>query len=167
MSSVTVVELQWYLSNKYSIWIIRISVWLKEFGKSFDNKENFHNRQMNGRSFNKSHPWTSMKACVPESGIHGRDKWLYLAVSVRCNYLPSALDNLALAHTSSYKVNVPRKGRFSDTWGVLSDKMRRNTENDSRIVIDSDSFSPHSTGTKNVKADRNARTTVGTIMLSI
>ena len=63
-------------------------------------------------------------------------------------------------------MNLPRKGMSSDTWGVLSDRIRRNTENDSRIVIDSDSFSPQSTGTKNVNAERNARTTVGIMMLS-
>ena len=55
-------------------------------------------------------------------------------------------------------------GRGPDVCGVLSDRIKLNTENESRMVMARESFSPDSTGTQKVKADRMARMAMGMMM---
>ena len=63
--------------------------------------------------------------------------------------------------------DLPSMGVFSDVCGVISDKININTENDNSTVIERESFSPASTGTMKVKAERMASTMVGMMMLSM
>ena len=50
--------------------------------------------------------------------------------------------------------------------GVLSCSMSMNTENASKMEIPRDNFSPESTGTTKIRADRAAKTTVGMMMFT-
>ena len=61
---------------------------------------------------------------------------------------------------------LPSNGDLSDDWGVMSERRSMKTEKASNIDIPMESFSPESTGTTNVSAESNDKTTVGTIMLS-
>ena len=59
---------------------------------------------------------------------------------------------------------VHRRG--TPVCGVFSWRMSMNIENASKMAIPKDIFSPESTGTTKVTADRAAKTTVGMMMFN-
>ena len=55
-------------------------------------------------------------------------------------------------------------GSGPDVCGMFSDRINKNTEKESNIVIPRDSFSPEAAGTKNIHEDKIVNTMVGAII---
>ena len=60
--------------------------------------------------------------------------------------------------------SLPRNGILSDVVGIMSDIINKNTEKESRTLMESETFSPDSGGRQKTRQDRNTSSIAGTRM---